>query len=300
MHQIFMCVLRVIDEHIDLSILYTQAGMDAFECLANHGGAPRKRGSQHLPNASNKTQLMCNTNFENLGPTQVFKSQRSKAHKTGSLIFRAHKTFGKMKVSVLAAAAAVSLVRHGECGSIRGSNSFIKRQSGSSVRKLHVEDFSPLDCNEDLDTAPCQPWTERFGTEATKSERVVIECGECVEMDFSEPELTLVNGIDIQGKLIFRNGYELTLQTPMIAVQGVLQMTSTKPIDGVTSVRFIMTGETDNSFVPIDNNEENCMGGPCQVGKKAIVVAGGRVRGKPTRCERPTLLSARMTAHIST
>lgn len=146
-------------------------------------------------------------------------------------------------------------------------------------RLLSVEYFSPLDCNYGISNVSCIPWSTRFGDAPIQMDRVVVDCGECIVMDFAGgPVLTLLGGIDIRGKLVFPDGYELTVNSTMVAVQGELILRSTKPIDGIPAIKFFMTGETDQFFEPIGNNAMKCDGRRlCLAGKKAIAVAAGRI-----------------------
>jgi hypothetical protein len=115
-------------------------------------------------------------------------------------------------------------------------------------------------------------------------------------MDFngSTSSLQLLGGIDIHGKLILpetNDGPTLSIITTMMIVQGELDMTSmTKPINGRPNVHITLIGQNVNqTFIPIDNNSMACTIGnqktnissaSCTVGKKAIVVAGGKVNCK--------------------
>ena len=141
--------------------------------------------------------------------------------------------------------------------------------------------FRRLHCNEDLSSAPCvTTWSSMFTKITSHSKEVVIPCGVCITMDHSSSAtLTLGGGLDIQGKLIFPNGYQLTLQTPFIRVQGELQMYSTKIPNGEADLRFILTGTDENvtQFLPADSNSDACDGNICKVGKKPIVIAGGKL-----------------------
>jgi hypothetical protein len=106
--------------------------------------------------------------------------------------------------------------------------------------------------------------------------KVVIPCGKCITMDLLAPNLTLAEGLDILGKLVFPDGYKLTLKTPFIRVQGELHMTSSKIPNGQEDVKFILTGTDEQKFTPYDSNFDKC-NGECSVGKKPIVVAGGKL-----------------------
>lgn len=101
-------------------------------------------------------------------------------------------------------------------------------------------------------------------------------------MDHAAADLQLNNGIDIIGKLVFPDGYKLNLQSTLIVVQGELHITSTKQVTGVPDVRFTMIGsDTTLTFTPVGNNANACKNvATCASGKKAIIVAGGKVTRK--------------------
>ena len=106
-------------------------------------------------------------------------------------------------------------------------------------------------------------------------------------MDLSAPNLDLLGGLDIQGKLVFPDRYKLTLKAPYVRVQGELQMTSTKIPNGEPDVKIVLTGTDEEltKFIPADSNSEACADDDCSVGKKPIVVAGGKlnIQALPTR-----------------
>lgn len=56
-------------------------------------------------------------------------------------------------------------------------------------------------------------------------------------------------------------------------------MTSTKKPNGQEDIKFVMTGtdESITQFTPASSNSAACGGGNCTVGKKPIVVAGGKL-----------------------
>lgn len=146
-----------------------------------------------------------------------------------------------------------------------------------------ISDFVPLTCNANLASASCTPWTSIFGTAASypSSNRLGIPCGQCVTMDLAGGRLDLFGGLDVFGKLVFPDGYKVLVNSPIIAVQGELVMTSTKPVDGTPDVKFTMIGDSNMTLTPIDTNAKKCNGSTtCAVGKKAIVVAGGKVTCK--------------------
>jgi G8 domain len=146
-----------------------------------------------------------------------------------------------------------------------------------------MRDFLPLTCNANLASVACSKWSLVFGTSVSQAARITIPCGQCVTMDHVG-NLELLGGLDVIGKLVFPDGYNVNLTSTMIVVQGELQMTSSKPVDGVPAIRFTMIGN-DNSltFTPVDVNANACKGvSTCSIGKKAIIVAGGKVTGTPS------------------
>lgn len=138
-----------------------------------------------------------------------------------------------------------------------------------------IGDFVPLSCNEEMSL--CNPWSERFGTSSTYSKRIIIRCGECLTMDLHS--LTLDGGLDIRGKLVVPDGHALEMNSTLVVVQGELEMNATNAVDGVPDIRFVLSGQVSQSFTPINENSDIC-GGDCFVGKKAIVVAGGKIASK--------------------
>jgi G8 domain len=160
---------------------------------------------------------------------------------------------------------------------LRGDlNQTAERQlQGSDIR-----DFKPLSCNGALSRNPCTTtWSSQFGTSISHTKRIVIPCGQCILMDHASGDLNLRDGIDIIGKLVFPNDYRLAVTTTTVIVQGELQMTATKQVDGVPNIKFTLVGtNNDLTFTPFDVNANACSGiSTCMAGKKSIVVAGGKV-----------------------
>jgi hypothetical protein len=144
---------------------------------------------------------------------------------------------------------------------------------------LQRKQFVPLACNDKLDSIKCSSWVKKFGSASIQSTLIVIECGECYIMDFPGTTLTLKAGIDIVGKLVFPNGYRLRLVTSMIVVQGELEMTSTKPVDGKPDIEVTMIGMDEKFFTAQAENKYMCPKSRCLAGKKSITVAGGKLNG---------------------
>lgn len=152
-----------------------------------------------------------------------------------------------------------------------------------------IRDFRRVSCNDNLSTAICKSWQQVFGTLGTFSRRVVIPCGACVLFDTPRESIRFTSGLDIQGKLVVvpptnNDDRTTTMYASAIIVQGELVVDTRKTkqvVDGTPSVRFFFTGETEELFTPIGENEKACFGSPfCLAGKKSITVAGGQVTRK--------------------
>jgi hypothetical protein len=154
------------------------------------------------------------------------------------------------------------------------------------VQSQLTNDFVPLACNANLDNVPCISWRTIYGNSDTFTNQVIIPCGTCIVMDYPGPQLSLLRGINIIGKLIFPDSvllYKITIYTASIIVQGELDMQSTKqPITGTPLITFIMIGLDETlSFRPVNENANACVStvtGNCLVGFKSITVAGGTVK----------------------
>jgi hypothetical protein len=192
----------------------------------------------------------------------------------------------------------------GEAASIRGSQANFELSDTRQIQSPRhlVEDFSWLSCNKDLYSQPCTSFVTAFGVGTVFPNQLVVPCGKCIILDHPGPTLTLQQGLDIQGKLVIPNNPtgSLTIQAPMVVVQGELFITATRPVDGVPVVKFFMTGSGDKFFQPIDSNAAACGGGQCNVGTRSITVAGGSIKGTFT-LNRGHLnswrRSARLTSH---
>lgn len=63
-------------------------------------------------------------------------------------------------------------------------------------------DYHPLECNANLASATCTPWSQSVtGYTNVTTGKVTIPCGACVELDvMGDIEL---NGLDVVGKFVF-------------------------------------------------------------------------------------------------
>ena len=154
-----------------------------------------------------------------------------------------------------------------------------------SVASAKIGTFQPLDCNSN-------PWSN-CGSNlvssiiASGTATLTIPCGQCYTFDV-EGNVTL-GGLDIQGKLLFPLNHKVNIYTPYVVVQGELEINvnhATISPDHV-STNFILTGTQDVLFTPTESPNQNaCSGatlGKCNLGKKAFVIAGGKlnIRGMP-------------------
>ena len=121
---------------------------------------------------------------------------------------------------------------------------------------------------------PCVNWsTQSFNL---TSGVVTIPCGQCVIMDAdSSADLVLPNGLDIQGKLVFPDGYKITIRSSFIFVQGILEMISTRATSSEQDVKIILTGDDIQTLIPHQDNAQHCPESGCNVGNRPIAIAGG-------------------------
>jgi hypothetical protein len=112
-------------------------------------------------------------------------------------------------------------------------------------------------------------------------------------MDLPDDSLILTFGLNVEGKLVFPDGYRITIETPYIVVQGELEMSSTRATSGEEDVKIIMIekegvggGIGDVYFTPHPENEDECPEGGCKIGTRPIAVLGGilDIKGLPDDC----------------
>ena len=209
----------------------------------------------------------------------------------------------------VAAASTTSSSSSSSSSSLRGSDdnngAVVVSADDHHHRRLAV-DFVPLSCNADLDEAVCESWMDYVGTESTHASRVTIPCGVCVTLDYvnsdssneeNENVLIFEQGLDVQGKLVFPDddpAYRLQIQTPLLLVQGELQLLArTKPVNGMPNLHLILTttaaDEETMYFEPVHDNAHQC-GGWCEAGKKSITVAGGKIMTRGVPADTPSWL----------
>ena len=148
---------------------------------------------------------------------------------------------------------------------------------GRALPSLALRDLVPLTCNANIGKAICQSWAAKFGTKSVHSTRVVVPCGQCVIMDHVG-NITFNDGLEINGRLIFPDGYSVHVYSTMIVVQGILDMKSTGAVTGMPYIQFTMIGDNEDTvFTPLNENAYVCGVSTCSAGKKGIIVAGGTV-----------------------
>ena len=150
--------------------------------------------------------------------------------------------------------------------------------------------FQPLSCNGQLTSADvdCVPTSPNYaGTlsdllaaaDTAAGEQVVVPCGWCAVASTTDGSTLDLSGggLNVEGMLHFPPSANLTVVTPHVFVQGVLQM-DPPDTDLANTVRVRLVGSDDQYLVPHEENAMACdpaVG--CNVGKKAVAVAGGRL-----------------------
>ena len=139
--------------------------------------------------------------------------------------------------------------------------------------------FNALTCNANMATS-CEAWStmpESY-TEIV-SNIITIPCGACVDMDWTDLSTTFtLGGLNVIGHLNIPDTARVAIETPFVYVQGKLAIDQVAgDVTGTPNVRITMIGDTDNLLVPHDENSASCPSEGCNVGPKAIVVAGGQL-----------------------
>lgn len=166
-----------------------------------------------------------------------------------------------------------------------GRNLNVTLQSKVQRDVQGLSTFRPLSCNINPCSLGTSTWTAQ-NYNATVGV-VVIPCGTCITMDYVDSTLSLPNGLDIQGTLLFPDNYQLTIETPFVYIQGELDMRSTRPVTGSPYVKFVLLGNKNLSFKPHSENNDVCPFSGCQIGFKPVIVAGGKlnIHGLPVGCK---------------
>ena len=177
----------------------------------------------------------------------------------------------------VAASALHSVGGHGEDDFAEINGSIL------SVRELSSQvPFLPPETANCIPSGPCSDQFFAFFESQSGPGPVVIPCGSCVVIDprsiDSDGKLDLPHGLDVHGKLVFPQDMRVNVVTPFVFVQGELELFNSQVVSPENeSVRFTLTGSVDTTVAPVPHNSASCPGGKCPIGKKAFVVAGGRL-----------------------
>jgi hypothetical protein len=149
-----------------------------------------------------------------------------------------------------------------------------KLQATQGINTWPIGLFNPLTCNANIATANCS--VNKLSSLLSGTAKVTIPCGTCYTYDLPTTSTT-IEGLDIVGKLYVPPNYRSTLLTKFVFVQGVLEMTDTNPISkNNTSMRIVLTGDTDVTFVPASGNA-GVAASTFNAGVKPFLVAGGKL-----------------------
>lgn len=162
--------------------------------------------------------------------------------------------------------------------SLRGG---VLKSSGRELSMDH-KNFSPLTCN--ADPAPVEEacatssvtLSSIHAASTAAGTTAHIPCGTCATVDTVDGStLAFPRGINVEGMLHFPSSANVVVETTHVFVQGVLKMDAP---EGDNEVRIKMVGTENQFLVPHSENSMACDATTgCNVGKKAIVVAGGRL-----------------------
>lgn len=134
--------------------------------------------------------------------------------------------------------------------------------------------YDPLLCNVDIhscDIASATPLSTIIAAGTDSSSHVTVPCNTCAYVDYTDGEIiTLPNGIDVVGRLIFPPSANVEIKLKALFVQGMLDMV--KP-DGDNQIVVSLYGEDEITFYP---HESTGLDG-VNIGAKPIVVAGGQL-----------------------
>jgi len=162
-------------------------------------------------------------------------------------------------------------------GDFDESRHHLKENPGGRILQSEaIADFLPLPCNAN-GYSTCVPYS---ASALDLTSLVTIACGTCITLDITDGStIDFSEGLNIEGKLEILSQANLVLKSPMIIVQGEwsIDYKSTPLTAPNPPVVIEMNGDTDRSFTPHSTNSAACGGSACNVGSKAIVVAGGKI-----------------------
>ena len=89
-----------------------------------------------------------------------------------------------------------------------------------SVASATIGEFHPLDCNSNLDNAPCTDNVSDIMPTSGTSDPLIVPCGKCYVFDLPDSQVYFPGGINIKGKLKFPENKKVIVRTTSIIVQG--------------------------------------------------------------------------------
>lgn len=214
-----------------------------------------------------------NTNYTVWGHS-LTKSVTNKAHKAIQQSWPTSKELETMDINIFQQMVYAKLDdTANRLGNVEG-----KKDKEGGRRNLsptsQYKIFLPQACNSGLDAADCSTTLSSLVNVNSGSE-IVVDCGMCVTVDYVNGEnVTLPLGINIIGKLYFPSSANLVLRTQHIFVQGELVI---DPPREMNIVKVLLFGTTNQSFIPHGENVVLCEVLGCDMSRKPIVVAGGKV-----------------------
>ena len=134
--------------------------------------------------------------------------------------------------------------------------------------------YHPLTCNVNIDScdiAAATPLSTLVASASAtnSSSHVIIPCNTCAYVDYTDGEVvSLPNGIDVVGRLIFPPSANVEIKLKSLFVQGMLDIE--KP-QGDNKVVINLYGEDEVTFYPYESTNG------VNIGFKPIVVAGGQL-----------------------
>lgn len=179
-----------------------------------------------------------------------------------------------------------NLLIHEEDDNINNPTNSRKLSSYSST----IGTFQRLECTPASYT-DCHTNTVSSLVSLNSNSELKIPCNKCYTFDISG-NIT-INGLNIEGKLIFPLNHKVSIRTPYVIVQGELEINvdhvEIKP-DNI-STKFILTGNQNVIYTPTEAPNHNvCPNGGCNFGSKPFVIVGGKVNinGMPDTCDTHT------------
>jgi len=163
-----------------------------------------------------------------------------------------------------------------------------------SATSALIGTFYPLTCNAEMSLLDCsinKTSSLTLPTAGTTSP-LIIPCGTCYTFDLGS-NVSLPTGLRVMGKLVFPTNYLTNIYTSYVVVQGEMVVRSNSSVISPShlSVRFVLTGTTDTildtSSSDSKPNTLACNNTLCNLGKKAFVMAGGKldIQAFPPTCK---------------